>query len=128
LESEVLLDFYLSSDCVVLPRCSGGFGQAENSFPVETIPLDHPVFYSLPVCKPPSFQLSSHADLQVVIENNQAFVPTLTPVDLIHYGRARRYLAEASSCIHLGGLLSGYSDPFLWEADTLLKFAVALED
>jgi len=66
-----------------------GFGQAENSFPVETIPLDHSCFLFLCLCASllhPNFH--PMRILQVVIENNQAFVSHSDPGDVIHYGRA----------------------------------------
>ena len=65
--------------------------------------------------------------LQVVIENNQAFVSHSDSGDVIHYGR----LDATWGSIILDSpwaLLSGLFRPFLWEADTLLKFAAALEN
>jgi len=65
--------------------------------------------------------------LQVVIENNQAFVSLSDPDDLIHYG-----LLEAtwvSIVLHSPwALVSGLFRPFLWEADGLLKLVAALEN
>src|SRR5258706_12158636 len=64
---------------------------------------------------------------RVVIENNQAFASHSDPGDLIDYG-----LLEAtwvSIAVHSPwALVSGLFRPFLWEADTLLKLVVALEN
>ncbi len=65
--------------------------------------------------------------LQVVIENNQAFAAHSDPDDLIHYGILEP--TWESVIVHAPwALVSGLFRPFLWEADSLLKFAVALEN
>jgi len=65
--------------------------------------------------------------LQVVIENNQAFVSHSDPDDLIHYGVLEP--SWASIIVHSPwALISGLFRPFLWEADSLLKLVAALEN
>lgn len=65
--------------------------------------------------------------LQVVIENNQAFVSHSDPDDLIHYGLLEPTLV--SIIAHSPwALVSGLFRPFLWEANTMLKLVVALEN
>ena len=65
--------------------------------------------------------------LQVVIENNQAFVSHSEPHDLIHY-QALEATWMSIVVNSPWALVSGLFRPFLWEADTLLKFVVALEN
>src|SRR4029077_15012939 len=58
--------------------------------------------------------------LQVVIENNQAFVSHSDPDDLIHYGLLEPTVV--SIIAHSPwALASGLFRPFLWEANTMLK-------
>lgn len=65
--------------------------------------------------------------LQVVIENNQAFVSHSDSDDLIQYGMLEA--TWVSIVVHSPwALLSGLFRPFLWEADTLLKLVAALEN
>jgi hypothetical protein len=65
--------------------------------------------------------------LQVVIESNQAFATHSDPRDVMHYGRLDA--TWGSVILHSPwALLSGLFRPFLWEADTFLKFVVALEN
>jgi hypothetical protein len=65
--------------------------------------------------------------LRVVIENNQAFASHSDSGDLIHYGLLEA--TWASVILHSPwALISGLFRPFLWEANTLLKLVVALEN
>lgn len=73
----------------------------------------------------PNFSLNRFAD--VLVSNNQAFMKLSNPDDVIHfYDLHGNWLSVALNSPW--ALVSGLFRPFIWEADTALKFFAAIEN
>lgn len=70
---------------------------------------------------------SFHKILDVLISNNITSVEVSKPINIIHFYRLENtWLSVAINSPW--ALISGFFRPFVWEADTLLKFIVSIEN